>query len=357
MTLRRRNHSALGLLLAGAGTLALVAGATSLQRHLMGGGSLVCDAPSHGFGAITREQAASCSHTFILRNPTAHPIRILKTTATCGCTTAALSNLIVKPNEQTSVAVKTDWQAKSGQQSSSVVVLTDAPVNPAVLLEVSGFVKVPAVLSPALINFGLLKPGEQAERVVEMTKGTDPRPFRLTGIANAIHNVSILRMNGDIADNTLPIEGGAGKFVVRISAPRAAGQEAGQVLFRTDLPDRPEIPLEIWAQYEGALVPTPSSLVFTDAAAETSQLALVARSTNGPMTAKPSAQISYARNISAKPFHVRHIQITNGAREAAIEVTFDRKAASQGLNSALLRIIVGQDTLDVPLMALATSRP
>jgi hypothetical protein len=75
------------------------------------------------------------------------------------------------------------------------------------------------------------------------------------------------------------------------------------------------------------------------------------------MTAKPSAQISYARNISAKPFHVRHIQITNGAREAAIEVTFDRKAASQGLNSALLRIIVGQDTLDVPLMALATSRP
>jgi len=317
---------------------------------------LVCNENAHDFGPMTIKEAAEREHTFVLTNTSDRPIKIVKQSSTCGCTVVTLpKGTVVPPAGDIKVPVKADWRSRPGAQSAVVTILTDDSKTPSVDLVVSGFVKCPAVVTPAVVNFGLLKAGQQATRVVELHPGTDPRPFCLTAIENPSNMISISRVPEKAGEQaTPPLEGGPGKFLLQITGPRTGGREETRIVFRTDLVDRPEVLLEVLARFEGSLVAAPQSVFFNGTIGESVILRDVRiRSSQGDADFDPKAEILW-KGSSEKPFFLKRIAGSRESLEPEVVVTvgFNCKHATKSIDCATLRIICESDSLDIPMIAM-----
>ena len=317
---------------------------------------LVCEASTHDFGRITRTQAASQTHDFVLRNTGDQPIRVVKQTSTCGCTVVELPKAPIPPGESITAPVTAAWTVGGGRQSAIVSLTTDSPDTPVVRLTVSGFVMVPAVLSPEVVNLGLLKPGQEAVRVVELASGSDPQPFSLVAIENPSDTISIARLPEDPDQEAPPLlEGGPGKFALRIVAPRIADSEEARIVFRTDLADHPELVLRVVAKFEGALAAMPASLLFTDDGAEgVISREVTVRSTGSREDGNFRARLLW-KDPGDCPFTIRETKNSDPAGgQPATRVTlgFDRTKAKGSFSRGELRISLGEDSLDVPVIAV-----
>ncbi|MFC1780854.1 DUF1573 domain-containing protein [Planctomycetota bacterium] len=317
---------------------------------------LVCDKNSHNLGSMTLAQADQREHTFVLTNTSKHPIKLLKQSSTCGCTVAELNEgTIVPPSGAVKVPVKANWAGRAGPQSAVVTIITDDSKTPTISLRVSGFVKVPVIVTPAVVNFGLLKPGQQATRVVELHPGTDPRPFRLTAIEIPSANISLSRLPEKVGEEPkLLLEGNTGKFTVKITAPRISGREETRVVFRTDLDNRSEVWLDVKAKFENVFVSTPKSILFSDSDdADVTLREVKIRCTDKKVNSDPEVQLIWEDN-EMNPFFVEKIVTLDKKNDSTliVAVGFNRNKVKQVFNRAVLRINGEVDHLDIPILAM-----
>lgn len=344
-------------LLVGAAAVGLRAGdsrkGAGLSRASVG--MLVCDRETFDFGVVTLKEAAGTEHRFILTNTSDHPISLVRQTSTCRCTVAELPQDPIPPGGRMELPVKTNWSGLPGRQSAMVTLHTDDPNRPALRLVVTALVKVPAVLSPSVVNFGLLKPGEVARRVVELREGSDPRRFRVTAVENPSKFLTVTRLSPSGEETSgSALEGGLGKFAIRITAPRTSGREQARVVFRTDLEDTPELPLVVTAVFAGALLATPPTLLFPGPSETVPKAREVCiRSTVLPGKLDPKVEIVW-NGDEVNPFFVQEVTVPLDSPEgaASVFVGFNGKEVKRAFCQAILRVTVGSDCVEIPLVAL-----
>jgi hypothetical protein len=191
-------------------------------EHAVG---LICDANAHDFGEITLSEARNCEHHFTLQNTGTRRISILDYSSTCGCTSVELEKKFIEPNECLDVLVETDWSSRPGKQEETVCLNTDHPKTAKILLTVRGFIVARAVLTPGVIDFGLLKPRQQKTQYVSLAQGADTRPFKICGVTSNDEHILVNRMNSSKStDPNLPLEGGSGYFAITLCCSQTARQ-------------------------------------------------------------------------------------------------------------------------------------
>lgn len=311
---------------------------------------IFCEQPVQDFGTLSLADATrQREHEFVITNGASHAVRIVKTTTTCGCTVASVTDAPIAPGGSAKVKVVVDWSQRAGGQGAAVTLHTDSSVVPTLMLWVRGALKVPAAVSPEEVNFGTLRPGESASRVISVSEATDPQPFQLSAVTNPSPHLTIRRV---VSSGSAALEGPPGQFELTMTAPSAAGKEDTTVIFETTLNAQPRLTLKVHATFTGSITSVPASLFFTGAAGARGIESLSARVNFDAAGRKPVLELVGSLD---SPFALkRHRELSAGALE--VEVTFDRKQAKSALSRGVLRVTVGGEQLDVPLVALSGGR-
>ncbi|MCS7074764.1 MAG: DUF1573 domain-containing protein, partial [Bacteroidia bacterium] len=96
----------------------------------------------YNFGKI--RQGEKVSTDFVFKNTGKQDLIIRKTKSSCGCTVTESEKKVLKPGESSRIKVTYDSFNKSGNESKTVTVISNAPKNPVITLKIHGFVEVPS---------------------------------------------------------------------------------------------------------------------------------------------------------------------------------------------------------------------
>jgi hypothetical protein len=102
----------------------------------------------HNFGVLT-PATAICEHAFVVENTGSRPIRITRSSSSCGCTVARTPAEPIPPGGSAVVTVRADWSKGDGHTISRVVLYTDGVWTPEVVLLVTGEVLAAPATAPA----------------------------------------------------------------------------------------------------------------------------------------------------------------------------------------------------------------
>lgn len=340
--------------------VATALGAAALRpwggRRPLGAGGLVVDRSAFDFGTMNQDEAGSRRHSFVLTNTGDRPVRVTKVTASCGCTSAAAPADPVAPGASVEMPVSANWQGRAGMQAATVTVQTDSPVTPKLELAVSGLVTVPAVAFPGELNFGLLGPGERASRLVKVSQGTESVPFVITGLQNDSPYVTVHRAataDGAGAAAGRAVAGGPGEFLVEIVAPAEAARHEVKLVFTTDLPSCPQLPVVVRAEFQGALAATPPAVFFAE---NSIKQEVTVRSLREPIGPDATAEVDW-KGGEPNPFYVADVIRPNGPRTGilAVAVGVRTERLTRPVTSAALHVTSGDASLLVPLVATRTT--
>jgi len=318
---------------------------------------LVCRQHVYDFGRITKAEAAHCECRFRLNNISSHPIRILRQSSSCACTAVDITNEAIPPRESVDVLVKAKFGSRPGKHHETVLLHTNAPQTPTVLLTLEAFVDAPAELAPKLINFGTLKLRERKTRIITISAVSNQELFRLVKVTNPSPNVNITRLPLDGSTNTaLPLRGGNGKFAVAITSPHMPGNERTTVTFHTNVDEAKELKLTILAQFQGSIKAAPSIVVFPSTKSPDAEIRRVQiTSTQGNV--EPQFEL-LSQSTELNPFHISQIESVPGTEQMTkiVKVALQRSKLKGEVSRAILKVIVGPDLLEVPIVALARQR-
>jgi hypothetical protein len=98
--------------------------------------SLILQQSSFDFGDI--KQGDKVSHTFVISNAGGDLLKISDVKASCGCTAAAPDKNELAPGESTNLVVTFNSAGRMGKQSKTVRIYSNDPLNPEMLLSISG---------------------------------------------------------------------------------------------------------------------------------------------------------------------------------------------------------------------------
>lgn len=179
---------------------------------------LICAESLHDFGTIIPSQNLRSEHVFVLRNTSDHPIRILETSSTCGCTTATPATQLIEPGQHTEVRVALDLRDRIGQRMEEVHLRTDDRDTKHIRLSIRANVRPVVRASPPAINFGLVEPEAVPRRIVSLHGGQE-EDLRIVSVEFPQDIISVARVNAQgAADPTSPLEGPPGSFEVTLKS-------------------------------------------------------------------------------------------------------------------------------------------
>jgi len=345
----------LGLLISIATSNRYAYGVTENDLHNHSGQKigLVCDANSWDFGRIKPSEAASLAHYFVLQNNSTEYIEILDYSSTCGCTSVELLKKSIAPEEYFDVLVNVDWSSRSGKQEESVFLKTNHPANPKISLTVEGVVVTQAVLSPSIIDFGLLKPGQLRKRVAKLAQGLDISPFKIIKVDKHSENIQISRINTTSKSNqVMHLEGDPGDFEIIFICPESAGNHDTAIEFHTDIEDQPILRLPIKAASHGMFNAVPNSLFFEPTNHGTKNLKELQVDYMGVGKQLNAEILSTQEEVN--PFYIKDVKLTNHSEKtsAVITVGFRSDIANRLLYQSKVRIRAGKEVLHIPVVGI-----
>ena len=231
------------------------AGATTAAL-LLGGGFAGC-APERGTGPVTATDAARPAPPravfetvrrdagavpilsgpreleFPVINRGGSPLRFLSLDASCGCTDVA-GPAELAPGQSGIIRARIDPRIPENRRSS-IVVTTNAPGASQTLLELRWRAVAPWTPEPAELDFGVLRPGEVAERTVRLTRHkvagpTAGRPIEVLPPTDESGRPSASL----VADWATPPAAGEPAVRVRLTSPDEEGTGGGMALVRME---------------------------------------------------------------------------------------------------------------------------
>ena len=136
--------------------------------------SLICATPRHDLGRIIK--GAKVIHVFRLENRSIAPLSLKDVTASCDCTTAPLALKTLAPGQGVDLPVTFDSSTFEGPVEKSVMVVSDDPVRPVLMLELRATVVDRWTLAPATLALGPVSRFQRLEAFIHVTRndGTDP---------------------------------------------------------------------------------------------------------------------------------------------------------------------------------------
>lgn len=227
------------------------------------GMSLVCKEASYDFGRVAPNGAATLTHTFIVSNPTDHPVLISAVDCSCGCTAATAVPLEVQPRHNTRIVAVAHWADHVGPQMVSIVVRFRGGHSEPLILWIKGFVTSTTAAVPSRVNFGRLEPGQVRSRTVTICAGTNStNPPRVSGVSGLPINASYVLRPGEAYGLTAAVgTNGAEDIVLTFSGLPKARTQSGWALVK--LAGGGAIRLRYRALSPGVVVAAPSRLLLT----------------------------------------------------------------------------------------------
>ena len=338
----------LPLLVAGAMKRGNVRKPTSLQLTP----GLACIETTHNFGLISPEQALNLKHGFSIKNTSPRAIKIVKCTSSCGCTLPTLSKTELLPGDSVDIAVSVNWGNRDGKQNASVFLTSDEQTGASAVLGVMAIVQNPVVVWPRRIEFTKLEPGVREEQSFEVKQSDPTKSFQITGIVfRAEDGIDVSR----IGDNNerLPLPGNPGRFVVSTVGARSKGVKNSRIEVRTSLGT--EFTVVVSADSAGAITTTPSSLFFnrlqnTDAAISEVDVSAVL----------PPPGVTLSATIVSDdgdvPITVDRVTEEHKGSRLEGKIAVKYVGSTRRTVGTILRIRLGEDTLDVPVGAIGSGR-
>jgi hypothetical protein len=170
----------------------------------------------------------SLSATFRFENKGRRPVKIQDLQTSCGCTTASTARKSYAPGEKGEVAVKFLFGGRRGLQNKSVVVQTDDPSEPAVVLMLKVDILELVKIRPGYLHWK--RDSAKSSQTLDI-KVTSAVPAKVVSVSSSDPRFSAQLRPGD-----------AGEYEV-IVVPRDTSVPAvATLLIQTDYPPaRPEI--------------------------------------------------------------------------------------------------------------------
>lgn len=125
----------------------------------------------YDFGTI--KEGDRVSHVFQFKNVGDGELVITDVKTSCGCTAAMTSSKTLGPGAQGTLKVNFDSKGRKGRQTKTATIHSNDPVQPAVVVRLTGNISVsdaPQIaVDPQTLDLGVLEPGETAVRRVTIT--------------------------------------------------------------------------------------------------------------------------------------------------------------------------------------------
>ena len=139
--------------------------------------------------------SSDISHTFLWKNDTSLPVRVIRSITSCGCTSVQMSPEVVRPGGFAKVSMLVDVRGRYGSQHFTAQIVTDSPDYPNIAAELDLVVPDPFKVSPEFLDFGSLAPNE--ERISWVNIVGPKEGFELRQISELPENIHIATENHD----------------------------------------------------------------------------------------------------------------------------------------------------------------
>jgi hypothetical protein len=196
----------------------------------------------YDFGSV--EQGTPIVHQFALKNTGRGMVRIEGSTASCGCTVAAIDGRLVRPRQLTWVPVTVDTSQLSGKTTKTVTLKTSDPQTPQVLLAVSGTVLTDLIVAPSTVYLGWVWRGDPARHDLVVGAGR-PGNFGYT-VSSVETESSALHARLEPGDKP-----GEQKVVVELDYDAPPGRFNELVTLHTTSPRQPVITVPVFGHITG----------------------------------------------------------------------------------------------------------
>lgn len=199
------------------------------------------DEPIYDFGSV--ETGLTVDHVFQIRNAGRSLLKITAVRPTCGCTLADISRREIPPGETATLQVQLSLKGLIGSQNKPILLQTNAPVDSAVRLALTGDAYSRVALDPVSVDFGQVPAGRTVERTVTV-RGVRGLEFSVSGVTTS---------SPQIRADYQPVSRTEVRVKVTCDTARGSGYETGWVHLHTDHPGTYQsIPVPVTVYVTGA---------------------------------------------------------------------------------------------------------
>lgn len=283
---------------------------------------LVCEEPTYSFGSVRGTQTVQ--HTFTLRNAGTDRLEIVDVRADCGCTVIEIDSRSLSSGESASIKAKLVPNAtKSGHVKKTIVVTSNDPDNPKLVLAMEGKVEEVISVSPGAINFGRIPSDGGVSRSIDIVAKEPGLTFQITGA---------IVEQGPFSAEVQPVtQGKEFKIIVRPKQIDKEGEVAGRLRITTDLAELPEVNVPLSAEVKGKFIISDSEIKLVKGRVETITIFL-----------EPGIVKDFGIKAIEQPNENIEVDVTPLGR-SRFRIRFMRLLGSEDLNGKVFKILTDTD--------------
>ena len=209
---------------------------------------------------------APVAHDFVLRNEGNAVLHVREVQATCGCTVATFDETI-PPGGEGKVRVVLDTETFRGAVTRDVTVITSDPANPSIALTVRAEVHPAVDADPGYFRF-LHVQGAEAPTIVQTVWSADFPELEVHEARSPMPALQVSFRPATAAerseDPSSPGARAGRQWVIRatLDSEAPSGPIEGDVVVRTNHPERPELRLPLGGYVRPTLMATPPRVEF-----------------------------------------------------------------------------------------------
>ncbi|MEW4567834.1 DUF1573 domain-containing protein [Tautonia sp. JC769] len=213
---------------------------------------------SHNFGTVAK--GSVLRHNFKITNRTNREVRISGWKPMCGCTDVNLGAQVIPPGAQTTLEVVFDSSKFSGYKATGLTLYLEQPGSRTIDYSLTSFVQDEIQVSPGVLDFGDLKRGATAEKVVTLRYLGGQKDWRVIDMRHANSSLTAELQQVAPSDATSK-EGVEYRLVAKLDPARLRnGSFRDQITLVTNDEQRKTIPLSVVARVSSEVSLSPAVL-------------------------------------------------------------------------------------------------
>lgn len=195
------------------------------------------------FDAGSVRQGATVEHTFAFRNAGERDLRIIRVRAACDCVAVADTDAVVPAGATADIRAALDTGGLFGAVTRSVVVFTNDPASPVVLLKLKADVDFDAAAHPRRMYVGRVQPGDdvRTQGRIMLAGGTRVAALESAG--------AVVRAR--LIEPTAGTPNGERRFAIHIRKEAVPGPFTEELTVRTTSNATPALTIPVSGVVEG----------------------------------------------------------------------------------------------------------
>jgi hypothetical protein len=196
------------------------------------------------FGTV--DEGESVNHVFEFTNNGTETLVLVDVHPTCGCTVAGDYDREVKPGMNGKIPIIFKTSGYDGPVAKTIIVKTNVPNHPDIMLAIEGTVKVTVNVRPKEFSFGNIERDRTTPLEAKIAiSNRSPDPIKITDVikvTDAIEVPNVTYSTENVVTKVETIKAGFEyTLVITVRPPFKHGQVIGTILVKTDSTKLPEI--------------------------------------------------------------------------------------------------------------------